>query len=454
MSALAEMNPQTVNYLVIGAGVTGWSVINFLHSRQENFRVMDTRDVPPYAAEIKDMVAPEDICFGEYELDWLLGCDTIILSPGVALDSDGIRLACQNGVEIIGDIELFMRNVTKPYIAITGSNGKSTVTTLVTDILNSQGISAKEGGNIGVPALDLLSNQDIELYVLELSSFQLETCSSIAAQAAVVLNVSEDHIDRHQSLEEYTAIKMSIYENAKHKVYSRQDLSLADNATQDIVTFGLDQPKDNHYGIIEESGQRYLAQGSKNLLAVEQLPLLGATGELNVLAALALTQNYIKDLAAVVCAIQSFQGLPFRCQIIAEENDVQWINDSKGTNIGATVAAIQSIQRPLVLILGGIHKGGSLMPLNEAMTENIVAVIVFGRDKKLFADALHEVVTVIQADSLESAVGLADSLAVLGGAVLFSPACASFDMFDDYQHRGRVFNAAVESVLHGGCDAS
>ena len=453
MSAVAAMKPKTVNYLVIGAGLTGWSVINFLRARQESFRVMDSRDNPPYAEQISQMLGQEDICFGQYDMDWLLNCDVMVLSPGVALHVEEIRMACQHGVEILGDIELFARYTTKPYIAITGSNGKSTVTTLVTDMLNSQGIVAKAGGNIGIPALDLLEDQEADIYVLELSSFQLETCPSLAPEVAVVLNISEDHIDRHQNLAEYTSIKMSIYKNAKEKVFACDDSIPQESIDRDSVSFSLNKPDANSYGILIEQDKRYLAYGAKKLLASDELKILGATGELNALAGLALTHRYVKDLDAALDVLKEFAGLPYRCQVIAEQNGVQWINDSKGTNIGATVAAIDSVNQPLVLILGGIHKGGSLDDLVKAIDERIIAVIVYGRDQNLFAEEINKVKTVYAVDTLEEAILKASSIVTAQQAVLFSPACASFDMFDNYQKRGEVFNQVVAKCLSGICHA-
>lgn len=447
MNALNAMKTDVINYLVIGAGMSGWSALNFLQNRREHVRVMDDRLTPPYLEQINQRLTAEDVTLGRYDEQWIMESDVIILSPGVSPYLPIIQKAMQSGVEVIGDIELFARYCKKPYIAITGSNGKSTVTTLVADILNNQGVNAVAGGNIGQPALDLL-NDDAEIYVLELSSFQLETCPSLQAQAAVVLNISDDHMDRHNTLEEYTRVKMSIYQHAKRHVYSRhldyRGLQKTDSQHQP-VSFGLDAPGEGEFGVIEIQSQRWLAFGNEKIIPVTELSLIGATGELNTLAALSLSYQYIHNMPAVVELLKNFTGLPYRCQIISTKNGIDWINDSKGTNIGATIAAIESISVPLVLILGGVHKGGSITTLVDKIEAQVKSVIVFGRDKDLFKKAISRV-PVISVDSLDDAVHIAANHVKAGEAVLFSPACASFDMYANYQARGDAFNHAVKKL--------
>ena len=439
------MSTDAINYLVIGAGITGWSVAQYLHANQKSFRIMDTRDIPPYAAKLNEIVAKKNICFGRLDQKWLQESDVVVISPGVSLQLQELQQAKSNGIEFIGDIELFARDAQKPYIAITGSNGKSTVTMLVTEILNSQGISAKAGGNIGIPALSLLALTDADMYVLELSSFQLETSASLRAAAATVLNVSADHLDRHQSFEQYARIKHSIYDHAQLKVYLRGGQTLI----EDGISFGLDAPDEHHYGIRQFEQERWLVCGTKKIIKASELPLPGSAGELNVLAALALCQEYIHDQAAALKAVRKFKGLPHRCESVLEQNDVLWIDDSKGTNVGATVAAVQSFNAPQILILGGIHKGGALDPLVQAVAKHVRIAIAFGRDKQVFIDALQKHCDVLVADSLDDAVQQAARQAKPGYVVLFSPACSSFDMFADYRERGEVFQQAVRSCVQG-----
>ena len=445
------MNTDSTRYLVIGAGVTGCSVAQYLCGRHIRFRIMDSRHIPPFSSRLKKLLPEKDICFGGFVQKWIDESDVIVLSPGVSLQTPEIQDAKLKGVEVIGDVELFARNTDRPYIAITGSNGKSTVTTLVTAILNSQGIRAVAGANIGKPALSLLDN-DADMYALELSSFQLETSYSIRPEAAVVLNISPDHLDRHASLEEYARIKKSIYDNARLKVCCRND-ELSEDLKQisGIVTFGLDEPDDGHYGIRQYGGKRWLVHGKQKLLPAEELQLLGTSGELNVLAALALTQAYIKNEAKAMECIRQFKGLEHRCELVLEHAGVQWINDSKGTNVGATAAAIDGISRRQILILGGIHKGGPVDQLAPLVRKKVRQVIVFGRDREVFMNALQDIVNITVADSLHQAVQLAGNIVTDGEAVLFSPACASFDMFSDYQDRGNAFKDCVnEFVREGG----
>ena len=437
------MNIDTTKYLVIGAGATGWSVANYMRTKRNHFRIMDTRDIPPYANQLKQIMPAHDICFGRIDAQWIEESNVVVLSPGVSLQTPEIQHAKSHGTEIIGDVELFARLTNKPYVAITGSNGKSTVTTLVVDILNSQDMTAMAGANIGTPALNLLNEGNVDIFALELSSFQLETSTSLRPEAAVVLNISADHLDRHVSLEHYAEIKNSIYINAKRKIYLREEDG---KIICDGISFGLDEPVENHYGIKYASGERWLMRGQQKILATKELSIGGATAELNVLAALALCHPFIKDEAAALNAIRGFKGLPHRCELVLEKNDVHWINDSKGTNIGATVAAISNFDQPQILILGGIHKGGSIEPLIEAVRQHVRQAIVFGRDKEIFINALKDVSTVLEVNELTDAVKLAANNIGRGEVVLFSPACASFDMFDDYQQRGDTFRQTVLNI--------
>jgi UDP-N-acetylmuramoylalanine--D-glutamate ligase len=319
---------------------------------------------------------------------------------------------------------------------------------LVAAILESQGLNAKACANIGEPVLDLIDDKSIDVYVLELSSFQLETCCSIHPRAAVVLNISDDHLDRHANFEEYARIKQSIYANAELKVILRnegQDGYLS--SSKETISFGQDEPSESHYGVKQDDEGRWLVRGNQRLINTADLPLMGVTGELNTLAALALTDSFIQDQAKALETIRRFKGLPHRCELVLEKNNVQWIDDSKGTNVGATVSAITGLDRPIVLILGGVHKGGSLDALIDAVRDRVVLVIAFGRDKQIFIDALKDFVEVVEQNSLTGSVEHAYQKAKIGAAVVFSPACASFDMFSNYVERGLAFQAAVKQCV-------
>ena len=444
------MDIDTKNYLIIGAGASGLSVVKYLSAHAKQFRIMDTREIPPNANQIKSILSKSCISFGELNHAWIEQADVIILSPGVAPQIAEIQHAKKLGVEVIGDIELFAKHVDKPYIAVTGSNGKSTVATLVSDIINSQGKRAKACANIGEPALNVI-NDDVDVFVLELSSFQLETCQSLSPFASTVLNISDDHLDRHETIEQYASIKASIYNNAENKILPRDIRAIKHLSNyQADITFGLDAPSGNHYGVLEDESGRWLVQGHRKIINSSELPLMGEVGELNVLAALAIAQNFIHDEAKAVQAIKHFQGLAHRCQLIAEHNRVLWIDDSKGTNVGATVSAIRGFSKPLILIVGGIHKGGSLTDLCAAVKSQVDYVIAYGQDRQIFLDALSKDAEVIEATSLSECVALARQVALPGAAVLFSPACASFDMFANYIERGLAFKSAVQAQLSGG----
>lgn len=447
MQASQAVNSDETNYLVIGAGVSGLSVASFLAARNKNFRVMDSRDLPSRASHIKALLPAERICFGRLDARWIRQADEIILSPGIAPQTPALQAARIKAAKIYGDIELFAQMAPKPYIAITGSNGKSTVTTLLVKILNSQGLRAKAGANIGEPALNLLNDGTIDIYVLELSSFQLETCWSLRPAAAVVLNVSDDHLDRHHSLKAYANIKASIYRQAKNKIVYRQCRRLA--PVSDAISFGSDAPEAGHYGVKQQAGGRWLMRGSEKLINASQLALPGTAGELNVLAALALAEPYIVNQEKARQAIIDFKGLPHRCEPVAENNGVKWINDSKGTNPGATASAICGLNGPIILILGGAHKGGQLEPLRYAVSHKVKLMIAFGRDKDIFIQGLGDICQLIEVNTLNAAVEQAHINARPGDTVLFSPACASFDMYTDYMQRGLAFKNALKSRLSG-----
>jgi UDP-N-acetylmuramoylalanine--D-glutamate ligase len=365
----------------------------------------------------------------------------------VAPQEPAIVAAQQAGVELLGDIELFARHADAPVVAITGSNGKSTVTTLVGEMAQAAGRVVRVGGNLGTPALALLSAEAPDLYVLELSSFQLELTFSLNAAAAVVLNISEDHLDRHGSLAHYAAIKATIYRGDGTVILNRDDaqvmaMSLPGRAT---VSFGLDAaPTANDFGLLQRDGQHYLVRGDVALLNVAEMRMAGRHNWANALAALALGEAVGLEMAAMLRVLRDFPGLSHRCQWVAEQQGVNFYEDSKGTNVGATLAALEGMPgERVVLIAGGQGKGQAFAPLRPAVAARARAVVLLGEDAALIGQALAGAAPLLLATDMADAVAKARTLAQPGDAVLLSPACASFDMFRNYLHRGEAFVAAV-----------
>jgi UDP-N-acetylmuramoylalanine--D-glutamate ligase len=434
--------------LIVGLGKTGLSVARFLTRRGLVFAVADSRMEPPGLAELRAECPQAAVHLGPFEAELFVGFRTLVVSPGIAVAEPAIRAAAAAGAEIIGDIELFARHVKTPVIAITGSNGKSTVTTLVGELLAAAGRKVRVGGNLGTPALDLLAgSNDVEFYVLELSSFQLETTSSLKAAAAVVLNVSEDHMDRYPDLAAYAEAKGRVYQGAAVAVVNRDDgwsLRLA-HASEPArtVSFGLDAPVVGQWGMVERDGQIWLAQGDRPLVCERELTLRGRHNMANALAALALVEAVGVDPAAVLDALRRFAGLPHRSQFVGHFHGLDWVNDSKGTNVGATAAALAGQTVPVVLIAGGLGKGQDFAVLRPLLAEKARGVVLIGQDADLIAQAWAGAAPIVRAADMGEAVSMAAKLGRPGDVVLLSPACASFDMFKGYDHRGDVFAAEV-----------
>jgi UDP-N-acetylmuramoylalanine--D-glutamate ligase len=377
----------------------------------------------------------------------------VIVSPGLSLDHPALLSARAAGAELIGDIELFARLVHAPVVGITGSNGKSTVTTLVGAMGAAAGISVGVGGNLGTPALDLITVPEPDYYVLELSSFQLETTTSLDATVACVLNVSPDHLDRHGTEGSYVAAKARIFHGQGAMVINADDPVVAAMILpgRRIISFTLVEPTGYDYGITCTDGRQWLARGDKRLLAVDEMRIKGLHNAQNALAALAIGSEMGLSDVAMCSVLRSFPGLPHRCAFVAEHHGIEWYNDSKGTNVGATEAALAGLLtagRMGVLIAGGQGKGQNFSPLARAAVGRLRAAVLIGEDRALIAEALAGVVPVIlQAAGLREAVAEASRLAQRGDVVLLSPACASLDQFESYAHRGRVFVSAVESLI-------
>ena len=433
--------------LVVGLGTTGLSVLRFLRARGETVAVTDSRATPPGMAEMREAYADVPAALGGFDADFFAAADRLVVSPGVPLDEPLVRQAEARGAEIIGDIELFARAARAPVVAITGSNGKSTVTTLLGEMAADAGHRVLVGGNIGRPALDLLDQAVPDFYLLELSSFQLDTTYSLDAAAAVVLNVSADHMDRYGSLGRYAASKQRVYRGHGLMLVNRDDPAVVAMQApgRRSVGFGLGRPLGDDYGILEQAGERWLARGKQRLLACRELAMAGAHNQANALAALALGEAMGLPMASMLDTLRRFDGLRHRTQRVAEIAGVRWYNDSKGTNVGATLAAIEGLAGPLVLIAGGQGKGADFTPLRPALAAKGRGVVLMGEAADAIAAALDGALPLRRARDMADAVAQAAELAEVGDTVLLSPACASFDMFDGFAARGEAFIRAVRA---------
>ena len=437
--------------IIVGLGVTGLSVARYLAGRDLPFAVCDTRANPPGLDKLKRFAPMADLYLGELDAQLLSSADELIINPGIALSTPAIQAAIQAGVKVIGDIELFARAADAPVVAITGSNAKSTVTTLVGMMAEKAGRRVAVGGNIGTPALDLL-DMKADLYVLELSSFQLETTDALNAEVATVLNVSEDHMDRYADLASYHLAKHRIFRGARQIVVNRDDALTRPLVADQLPcwSFGLDKPDFKGFGLIEQGGEKHLAFEFKTLMPVSELKMRGAHNQANALAALALGHAVGLPMAAMLEALREFAGLPHRCQWVGQHAGVDYYDDSKATNVGAALAAIEGfggdLQGQQVLIAGGDGKGADFAPLVEPISRHCRAVVLLGRDADRLEQALGGRVPVRRVASIDEAVMAAAELARPGDAVLLSPACASLDMFANFEERGRLFAAAVRRL--------
>ncbi len=437
-------NRETV---VIGLGVTGLSMARYLHDCGISFVMADTRTLPPKLDTFKKKFPSVEIYLGELSTSLFKGAKQILVSPGVDINNQHIRAAVRQGAECYGDVELFASNTQKPIVAITGSNGKSTVTSLVTAMAKSAGVKAYAGGNLGPPAIELLSFHDAELFVLELSSFQLESTHSLKPRVSAVLNISPDHLDRHKNVDRYTSIKAKIYAGAAASIINRDDKLVAKMKTSGtVVSFGLSHSSDEGFGVVHDGGNIFLAKGKHCLLATKELALQGETGVLNSLAALAIGEVLGLSLEKMLGTLKDFKGLPHRLSLIGRAGGVSWFNDSKGTNIGASISSLRSLQTDIILLAGGVFKGGNLHLLHDAVSRHARHVVLFGQDAGLLEQALHGAASTHTANSIRDAVCIAQNLSKSGDKVLLSPACASFDMYENYIARGEDFEFCVKEI--------
>lgn len=444
--------------VVVGLGLTGVSCARYLTRKRQPFSVVDSRDQPPGLEAFKNEFPDVPLALGEIDDESLAGAAQLVVSPGVPLDEPAIARAIANGILVCGDVDLFRREVKAPIVAITGSNGKSTVTTLLGEMVAKSGKKVAVGGNIGVPALDLLEAAEPDLYVLELSSFQLERAANLDVEVATVLNISADHMDRYENLVTYHQAKHRIFRGCKQVVVNRADSLSRPLKAEGVAvwTFGLDVPDFNGFGVICESGVDYLAFQFDTLMPVSELKIAGRHNIENALAALALGRAAGLDFQPMLEVLRDFSGLPHRCQFVGELDGVRYYNDSKGTNVGAAVAAINGLvdsAEKIILIAGGESKGAEFSPLLPVLIQQSRGVVLMGEAAQQLQTLLQGSVATAMADSMEQAVAMATSMACSGDAILLSPACASFDMFDNYQHRGELFGAAVEElILHANSD--
>jgi UDP-N-acetylmuramoylalanine--D-glutamate ligase len=430
--------------VILGLGRTGVSCARHLAQRGHELRVTDSRSAPPGLAELRSTCPEAGVALGGFDESLLAGADQVVISPGISMREPIVVAALNLGLDVVGDIELFAREAGGRTVGITGTNGKSTVTTLVGEIAEAARISVRVGGNIGRPALDLLVGEPAELYVLELSSFQLESTRSLALEAAVVLNVTADHFDRYSGMSDYGAAKARIYDNCATAVVNLDDelVRRMPRPGQRVVGFSLTRA-DADYSLQDISGSSWLVAGGEPVLPLSELRLSGRHNAANALAALALADACGLPRSAALSAFQHFPGLPHRTQWVADAAGVRWIDDSKATNVGAALAAVEGLAGPLVIIAGGEGKGQDFTPLANAFRGKVRRTVLIGRDARQLGAALEGACEVEFAASMEQAVAAARRAARPGDTVMLSPACASFDMFRDYAHRGEVFAAAA-----------
>lgn len=467
------MNLANKNILILGLGESGLSVARWCVRQNARATVLDTRTAPPYLAALRECAPEARFISGSmaegFDKNLLRGIDLVALSPGLSGGLMAVIHARAQGIPVVGEIELFAWGLAAlgwrktgaghaRVLAITGTNGKTTTTALTGHLCRAAGLTTAVAGNISPAALSaLMSCQDAgkppAVWVLELSSFQLETLDSLDADAAAVLNISDDHLDRYIDIQDYATAKARIFKgNSGAQILNRDDRRVRALALPQrrMISFGLDAPGlIDDFGLRQRQGEDWLAQGDRLLMPLADLPLAGRHNAANALAALALCAAIDLSPGKLLPALRSFKGLPHRVEKIAQIDGVEWYDDSKGTNVGATVAAIDGLttaRRKLVVILGGEGKGQDFTPLAQALGKTRAAILI-GRDAPLIAAAVNGATPCLSVGSMEEAVKLAAQTAQDGDAVLLSPACASFDMFRDYQHRAQVFAAAVAQLI-------
>ncbi len=453
MSAAAKKKPAAKRSakkkdLVLGLGKTGLSVARYLSRNDIDAIYVDSRDEPPGLDELHTLCPDADVHVGDMPAKLVKKASRIIASPGIADADPFLEEARQAGVDIVSDIELFVAEAGAPIVAVTGSNGKSTVTTLLALMCEASGRTGLAGANLGEPALDLLLEDEPDFYVLELSSFQLQRTKNLPAAVAVLLNISPDHLDWHGDEDEYRAAKYRIFAQAEAAVFNRADDEVRAHIPDGIpaLSFGLAAPAADEYGLIADADDLFLARGEQLLLAVSELALVGTHNQANSLAALAAGQLMGLDMSAMLQVLHEFPGLPHRMQPVGESRGVRFINDSKATNVGAAIAAIDSVQGAVVLIAGGQGKGGDFERLARQACGHVRSAILIGEDAAEIETAFADLIPTERASDMRTAVERAAALAETGDTVLLAPACASFDQYPNYMARGEDFTRVVEAL--------
>jgi UDP-N-acetylmuramoylalanine--D-glutamate ligase len=437
--------------LVVGLGESGYSTVCYLASMGCEVRVIDSRDLPPRLTALRQTHPQAEVQTGSFGSHWFTEADLLVVSPGISIEIPEIQQARSTGVEVVGDVELFARVAQAPILGITGSNGKSTVTAMVGEMATDAGLDVAVGGNIGVPVLDLLRHPEPDLYVLELSSFQLETTNSLETRASALLNISQDHMDRYPDLAAYGRAKMRIMDGAGFQVFCRDDnqiqrLFAGDNLfdRSHCLSFGSSEPDgEREYGFRTIDQETWIFRGSEPVVETSGIKLNGRHNLLNVMAAIALAEVSGISRQSIIAGAQRFKGLPHRCELVGSWNDIEWVNDSKATNVGATVASLEGMEAPVILIAGGKGKEADFSLLRQPIIEKAKAVVVIGEDGPLIGTLVADEIPVVEASSMDEAVALAGQWAQAGDRVLLAPACASFDQFRDFQARGNAFTRAV-----------
>lgn len=434
--------------LVLGLGQTGLSCVRYLLRQGYEVVAYDTRQNPPGIDELHKKYPQVKTYVGLIDEKILDHVNELVISPGLSLQTPIVQAAIQRGIEIVGDVEIFVKAAEAPIIAVTGSNGKSTTVSMIASILEHAHFNVRLGGNIGVPALDLLGDAEPDFYILELSSFQLETTNSLSAQIGVILNISEDHMDRYQTLDEYAQAKCKILQNAQHCIVNADDSWLQANLhNSNCETFSVKPSSNARYTVRATGIGTMLCAAEEELMPIDELKVKGKHQVANALVAFAVADLCGVERAVIRNSLMNFEGLPHRTQFVAEKDGVVYINDSKGTNVGATVAALEGFDQPIILIAGGVGKGADFSDLRYAIKNKVRHLIVFGEDANRIAAIAHGLTQVEFADDMLDAVGKASRAAQAGDIVLLSPACASFDMFDNYEHRGNVFVETVNRLV-------
>ncbi len=437
--------------LVVGLGKTGLSCARHLSARGMQVAVTDSREHPPGLEALRRELPDVALFLGGFDEELFAATDMLVLSPGVPLETPAVRHALEKGVPVLGDVELFAREVGAPVVAISGSNGKSTVTTLLGQMARAAGIQTAIGGNLGEPVLDLLHERN-EIYVLELSSFQLETTRSLSAEVAVVLNISADHMDRYPSLDVYADTKAAVYGKALAGVYNLDDARVAAMPrTPRARFFRLGRPGDaSTFGLCERDSGIWLCQGEVALIRADDLRMPGRHNLANALACLAMGSLLDLPMEIMLQVLADFPGLAHRTEYVCSHEGISWYNDSKGTNPGATIAALQGLDKGddsrTVLIAGGDCKDADFSDLGRAVKQYARAVVLMGRDRDQIRRELTDDLPLVEARDMNDAVRQAGALARPGDRVLLSPACASFDMFSGFEDRGRQFKSSVRRL--------